>query len=396
MLTYNLNNRGNKPIYEYIYEKIKEDIRNNIIRAGEKLPSKRGLAEHLGVSVLTIASSYQMLIDEGYIYSRQRSGYFVCAPEEMSDVSLGLILQNVARRQDAESDADPDVQIGMKKSLPEKNASDTNMDEPQGNIGFQFAEYSQIMRRVISKYGSKLLIKSPPLGCEILRKAISDYLLRYRGMIVPYNRIIIGSGSEYFYGMIVLLLGRDKIYGLENPSYEKIRAVYEANGAHCDMLDMDLNGILTSELMRTNADVLHVTPFNSYPTGATANASKRYEYLVWARQRNAVIVEDDIDSEFAVGTKPVETIYSIDNDGLVIYLNTFSKSIAPSMRMGYMILPENFERLYIKKLGFYSCTVPVYDQYVLAEYISSGCFERHLNRTRRRLRQKIREKNVIS
>lgn len=393
MLTYNLNNRKDKPIYEYIYERIKEDIRNNIIGAGERLPSKRALAEHLGVSVLTIASSYQMLIDEGYVYSRERSGYFVCAPEEMASVSLGL--PNISKRQGAEPAAGPAVQIGAyEKTEPEKNAANILTNGPQGNIGFQFAEYSKIMRRVISKYGSELLIKSPPLGCEILRKAISDYLLRYRGMSVPYSRIIIGSGSEYFYGMTVLLLGRDKIYGLENPSYEKIRAVYEANGARCDMLDMDLNGILTSELMRTKANVLHVTPFNSYPTGATANASKRYEYLAWARRVGSVIVEDDIDSEFAVGIKPVETIYSMDNDGLVIYLNTFSKSIAPSMRMGYMILPESLERLYIEKLGFYSCTVPVYDQYVLAEFISGGYFERHLNRTRRRLRQKMKEENV--
>ncbi len=393
MLTYNLNNRKDKPIYEYICERIKEDIRNNIIGAGERLPSKRAMAEHLGVSVLTIASSYQMLIDEGYVYSHERSGYFVCAPEEMASVSLGL--PNISKRQGAESAAGPAVQIGAdEKAEPEKNAANILTNGPQGNIGFQFAEYSKIMRRVISKYGSELLIKSPPLGCEILRKAISDYLLRYRGMSVPYSRIIIGSGSEYFYGMTVLLLGRDKIYGLENPSYEKIRAVYEANGARCDMLDMDLNGILTSELMRTKANVLHVTPFNSYPTGATANASKRYEYLAWARRVGSVIVEDDIDSEFAVGIKPVETIYSMDNDGLVIYLNTFSKSIAPSMRMGYMILPESLERLYIEKLGFYSCTVPVYDQYVLAEFISGGYFERHLNRTRRRLRQKMKEENV--
>ena len=393
MLTYNLNNRKDKPIYEYICERIKEDIRNNIIGAGERLPSKRALAEHLGVSVLTIASSYQMLIDEGYVYSRERSGYFVCAPEEMASVSLGL--PNISKRQGAEPAAVPAAQIGAyEKTEPEKNAANILTNGPQGNIGFQFAEYSKIMRRVISKYGSELLIKSPPLGCEILRKAISDYLLRYRGMSVPYSRIIIGSGSEYFYGMTVLLLGRDKIYGLENPSYEKIRAVYEANGARCDMLDMDLNGILTSELMRTKANVLHVTPFNSYPTGATANASKRYEYLAWARRVGSVIVEDDIDSEFAVGIKPVETIYSMDNDGLVIYLNTFSKSIAPSMRMGYMILPESLERLYIEKLGFYSCTVPVYDQYVLAEFISGGYFERHLNRTRRRLRQKMKEENV--
>lgn len=390
MLTYNLENRGKKPIYEYIYERIKDDIRHNTIKAGEKLPSKRALADHLGVSILTIASSYQMLIDEGYIYSRQRSGYFVCALEEMSPAPEVFLSTNFHLKSDF-STRNTSNKNTMQESKSDGKSHTGNL---HSNITFNFSDYSKVMRKVILKYEREILTKSPPFGCEILRIAISNYLLRYRGMKVPYSRIIIGSGSEYFYGMIVLLLGRDKIYGVENPSYEKISAVYKANGARCDMLNMDLNGILTSELMRTKANVLHVTPFNSYPTGATASASKRYEYIMWAKKTGSIIVEDDIDSEFAVGIKPVETIYSMDKDGIVIYLNTFSKSIAPSMRMGYMILPENLEELYKEKLGFYSCTVPVYDQYVLAEFISCGYFERHLNRTRRVLRQRMKKENI--
>ena len=203
--------------------------------------------------------------------------------------------------------------------------------------------------------------------------------------ISPEN-IVIGSGAEYLYGMIVQLLGRDTVYGLESPSYEKIRLVYESNGAVCEMLRLDTWGIATESLNNTSAKVIHVTPYRSYPTGITAPASKRFEYLAWAKNTGGIIVEDDFSSEFAVNSKPVETIFSMDKNESVIYINTFSKSLTPSIRMGYMILPDRLNEEYEKKLGFYSCTVPVFDQYVLAEFINNGSFERHLNRRRRKLR----------
>ena len=184
------------------------------------------------------------------------------------------------------------------------------------------------------------------------------------------------------------LLGKDRIFGLENPSYEKIRKVYEANGVQCDLLKMGADGIKTSELEKTKATVLHITPFNSYPSGITAGVSKRQEYLKWAKKRNAVIIEDNYAAELTVSMKNDDTVFSMAETCEVLYLNTFSETIAPSMRVGYLVLPETMLSEFEKKLGFYSCTVPVFEQYVLAELINSGDFERHINRVRRERRKK--------
>lgn len=361
MKAQSLTKQGKKPLYETLYETLKKDIIAGRIKQGAKLPSKRTLAERYGISVITVEAAYRLLIDEGYAFSKERSGFYVGA-------------------------------ISGERAYNDKAVTIENVNVPQVNLDFKFSSLSKIMRKVITEYDRALLLKPPALGCVELRKAIAGYLYRYRGMEVSYENIIIGSGSEYFYGMIVALLGRYRIYGLEFPSYEKISAVIRTEGAACEFLKMGKNGILSEELARTKATVLHITPFNSYPTGITADYVKRMEYIKWAERRNGYIVEDDIDSEFAVGAKPVETVYSLSGGKRVIYLNTFSKSIAPSMRMGYMILPDGLLTEYKEKLGFYSCTVPAFDQYVMAEFIDGGHFERHLNRIRRKLKEQSEDK----
>ena len=232
----------------------------------------------------------------------------------------------------------------------------------------------------------------PNSGCHELKKAISDYLARGKGINVDAKQIIIGSGAEYLYGLLVQFLGREKIFGIENPSYEKILSVYRANGAKCELLNLGKEGILTSDLNKTKATILHVTPFRSFPSGVTASASKRNEYIRWASDRNGIIIEDDFDSEFTVSTKNEDTLFSLESTHSVIYVNTFTQTIAPSMRIGYMVLPEQLVNSFFNKMGFYSCTVPIFEQYVLAEIINNGDFERHINRTRRRLRQALKEK----
>ncbi len=356
MKTYDIQKQGKKPLYETLYESLKKDVIAGKIRQNEKLPSKRALAERLGVSVITVDAAYRLLIDEGYAYSVERSGFYVGGGTSERADNAVLVEPATVKIQNTDVD-------------------------------FRFSAFSKIMRKVITEYDRALLIKPPAFGCVELRKALSGYLYRYRGMEVGYENIIIGSGSEYFYGMIVALLGRYRIYGVEEPSYEKISAVIRTEGAACEFLKMGKDGIMSEELKKAKASVLHVTPFNSYPTGITADYRKRMEYVEWANARKGYIVEDDIDSEFAVGAKPVETVYSLDGGKRVIYLNTFSKSIAPSMRMGYMILPDKLLEEYKTRLGFYSCTVPAFDQYVMAEFISGGHFERHLNRIRRKLKE---------
>lgn len=344
--------------YAAVYQRVKNDILSGALKPGGRLPSKRAMADHMGVSVITVESAYSRLVDEGYAYARERSGYYV---------------QSLAGLRPSALPDRPPLRL-----LPEEPA-------PEGAADFPAALWFKTLRRVMSEYGPRLVERSPNRGCARLRNAIAEYLLRYRGMYAPPERIVVGSGSEQLYETVVRLLGSQRIYGVEYPSYDKIEAVYAGAGALVDHLALGPEGIESAALAATEADVLHVTPFHSWPSGATAPAAKRYEYLAWARGTERYIVEDDFDSEFFRPGKPLETLYSMDEDGRVIYLNTFSKSLAPSMRMGYMILPERLLDPYERILGRYSCSVPLLEQYALAEFIADGSFERHLNRRRRRL-----------
>ncbi|MBR7058877.1 MAG: PLP-dependent aminotransferase family protein [Stomatobaculum sp.] len=380
MITYRMEERGKKKKADYLYGEIKKEILGGTIRSGEKLPSKRSLAEHLGISTVTVETAYGMLQDEGYISSRDRSGFYV------NPLRLPV-------KPEMESGERTETPGGGKLIPPGEEQSPRRIAAQTGETvapveDFPYTSLLRIVREVLNDYRDRLLLRPPNAGCMELRSAIAVHLNRYRGMQVRPEQVIVGSGSEYLYGLIAQLLGGETVFGLEEQSYEKIRLVYAAHGVSLELLPMDRYGISAAGLRDTLAGVLHVTPYHSYPTGITAPAVKRYEYISWAAERGAWLVEDDFESEFSVPRKPLETLYSMDRNSSVIYLNTFTKSLAPSMRAGYMVLPERLLPRYREKLGFYSCTVPSLDQYVLAEYISRGYFEKRLNHIRRKLRQK--------
>lgn len=361
-MNYFIDTNSKQSAYMQLYLRLRNDIVHSVYKFGDKLPSKRTLAEETLTSVITVGHAYEILCDEGYAESKERSGYYV-----------------TYRKDDFVTAAEPTFDIT-------ENIHAHSTDE------FPFSVFAKTMRTVISKYGENILIKSPNQGLSPLRCSISEYLARGKGMFVSPEQIVIGSGAEYLYGLIVQFLGRDRIYAVETPSYEKIISVYNANGAKCEKLKLGADGILTSELSKTNASVLHITPFKSFPSGITASASKRNEYIRWAAERNAIIIEDDFDSEFTVSKKNEDTVFSLEPMRSVIYINTFSKTIAPSMRIGYMVLPKELTQSFCKKIGFYSCSVPVFEQYVLAEFINNGDFERHINRIRRKRRRELKSK----
>lgn len=363
-MRYQVNHEHHKFAYIQLYEQLREDIIKGILPYGSKLPSKRLLAEETEVSVITVEHTYSILCEEGYVESRERSGYFVIYKEN-DFLSNGETFERPA-------------------------VKNTAINYTQGvKCEFPFSVLSKTMRKVLAEYREELFIKSPNHGLLELRSAISSYLARSNGISVLPEQIIIGSGAEYFYSLIVQFLGSGHKFALENPSYNKIQKVYEANGVTCDMLELGQDGIKSKELQKTDATVLHITPFHSFPSGITASVSKRHEYLRWAEKRNGYIIEDNYDSELTVSKKNEDTVFSLSNKGTVIYLNTFSHTIAPSMRIGYMVLPEQMVDTFREKLGFYSCSVPVFEQYVLAELINSGDFERHINRIRRARRKKV-------
>lgn len=354
--------KTNRPVYLQLYRKLRDDIIAGNYAYNTKLPSKRCLAEETDVSLITVEHAYALLCEEGYIQSRERSGYVV-----------------IFRKSDG---------FAAAEELPPKPSghpvSRTYPDFPMSVL-------SKTMRKVLTERGELLMEKSPGSGCIELRNAIRHYLARNRGIHVDIDQIIIGSGSEYFYGLITELLGRNRIYAIEYPSYKQIEQVYRAAEITYESLPLAENGIDGNALAATSATVLHTTPYRSYPSGVTATATKRHEYIRWSGQGERYIIEDDFESEFSVSAKPAETLFALSGHENVIYLNTFSKTISPSLRIGYMVLPKMLARRFEEKLGFYSCTVPTFMQYVLTELIDSGDFERHINRVRRKLRKALAE-----
>lgn len=344
--------------YIALYKSIKDKIYRGEYKSGDRLPSKRVLSEITGNSLITVENAYRMLIDEGYIISFEKRGYFV---QEAS-------FANAVHKEGT---------CGGLELLEVEN----NVEK--GDF-FEHSVWSKTVRKVLSEREKELFVKSPPKGCAVLRNAIAEYLLRYRGMFAQPSNIIIGSGAEGLYEAVIRTLGRERKYGVENPCYSQITTVYEGLGINPVPLKMGKDGIESEALLTGDIDVLHVTPFHSYPSGVTASAPKRHEYLSWAKKADGYIIEDDFDSEFFIPGNPIDSLYSLDTPERVIYINTFSKSLSPSFRMGYMIIPEHLAERYDEVMGKYSCTVPVLEQYVLSEFISSGNFERHLNRVRRK------------
>lgn len=345
-----------------LYLQIREDIVTGAYEYNAKLPSKRLMAEESGVSVITVEHAYSILCDEGYIKAKERSGYFVIYR------AADFITAGAA-------------------PIPSRRRDSTLGVAVAGREDFPFSVLARTMRRVLLDYGEALLARSPNAGCDELRRAICAYLRRSVGIGATAEQIVIGSGAEYLYSLIALLLGPDRVFATEDPCYSKIRRVYAANGVRCEALPLREDGIDSAALWSSEASVLHVTPFNSYPTGITASASKRREYLRFAKERGGYIIEDNYDSELTVSKKNEDTLYSLSDEGSVIYLNTFSHTISPSMRVGYMVLSPELSRKFAEKLGFYSCTVPVFEQIVLAELLDNGDFERHVNRVRRKKRR---------
>lgn len=377
MLTYSFENIDTT-LYEHIYKCIKGDIINGTIKKGERLPSKRSFAKNNGVSRITIENAYDQLISEGYIYSIPRKGYYV------SD-NLTVHPGRVARL-NHEDISIPD------KSLPYDLDFSGNNIEPSG---FPFSVWAKLMREVLSEKRELLVKPSPTGGITELREAIAGHLRSFRGMNVSPNQIIIGAGTEYLYGLIIQLLGSDKIYCIENPGYNKIPMIYSKHGVSYKYADMDDKGIIPEKIERNSATIAHISAAHHFPTGITMPASRRYEVIAWANEEEGrYIIEDDYDSEFRNSGKPIPPLFAMDESDRTIYINTFSNSLASTIRISYMVLPVHLIKKFYDELSFYSCTVSIFEQYTLAKFIKKGFFEKHINR--RRIHYSKKRRNILS
>ena len=365
MLTYAMEQRGDLSLYEYLYQCIRRDILSGDLATGTRLPSKRALAEHLRVSVITVEGAYQQLEAEGYVYTLPRRGFFVAPVEQVLSASLP-------------------VQPVME---PEERSWRLDLKRNRVDISrFPVATWVRLTRRVLSEDGEALLRPVPHQGLPALRQAIAHDLREFRGMAVDWSQILVGAGAEYLYLLVAQLLGPDRVFAVEDPGYPKIRQVYGSLGIPCRPVPLDGQGMDVTALTASGAAVAHLSPAHHYPTGLVTPIGRRQALLGWAEKQGGYIIEDDYDSELRFTGRPIPTLQSIDRRGRVVYMNTFSQTISPSMRLGFLVLPPALLAEYRRRLDFYACTVPALEQHVLALFLSEGHYERHLSRMRKEYR----------
>ena len=426
MLTYDLSQRGDESLYEYLYLCIRADIENGSIPAGRRLPSKRALAKHLGVSLITVEGAYSQLVAEGYVHAEARRGYYACDLEvrpthlgqrpdlpvpasqpadSYSPVRVDKPAEpNPLAQTDRQSDstrlasaAHPIKcdQPGQAKRLvgvtcPIADAAPhvpLIADFSTGSLPldrFPFTSWAKTVREVLSRESEQSLLGDTcAQGALALRVQLAEYLHSFRGMQVRPEQIVVAAGSQVLDNLIVQLLGRERGYAVETPGYSRLASIYRANDAKLAYVPLDDGGISMPYLRTSGVNVAHIMPSHQFPTGLVTSVARRYELLAWAsEQPGRYIVEDDYDCEFRLSGRPIPALMSVDASSCVIYTNTFAKSLGSSFRIAYMVLPEPLMAIYQEKLGFYSSTVSATEQLALARFISTGEYERHVARTR--------------
>jgi len=453
MITCDFQIRGDMSLCEYLYNTIKEQVRGGSLKEGEKLPSKRSLASHLGVSVITVANAYARLISEGYMYSVEKKGFFAASdyvdvPEasQHAEKSRSTVMHtnspqsglpeaslHVEQTRSGTGSEDlarePFVNSGKRKLLADFRTNSINVDK------FPFSVWNAAMRDVLKEPHESLLRSPPPQGVYELRREIAEYLRCFRDMDVDPSQIIIGAGTEYITFVVVSLFGRNAVYCVENPGYRKIASVFQMNGVRCIPVNVDDEGIDVRAVSESGASVVHVSPSHHFPTGTVMSLNRRLELLSWAAaDENHFIIEDDYDSEFRFTGRPLETLFGAASKGRgacgdkaccadnacgekacgdvggdkvcraektggncssdkacddkacgkgaghVIYTNTFSKTLSPSYRISYMVLPPPLAEKFRKNNGFLTCPVSVFEQSALSRFMQNGSYEKHIIR----------------
>ncbi len=391
-------------LYEQIYGHIKGEIRDGKLLAGERLPSTRSLAEYLQVARSTVESAYGQLMDEGYIEPRPYKGYFVCPMEELAGLEgMQGAFDDGKRRQDGAGRMFREE--GRRSGFPEslgssqdtrsrgvRDGSPAVIDFSPVEIdmsGFPFSVWKKITRNILTDANSDLFARGEAQGDLGLRQTICRYLHSSRGVDCGPEQIIIGAGNDYLLLMLEKILGRHVPVAMENPTYIRSYQIFRSFAYPVVALDMEQGGMQPGRLREVGAKVAYVMPSHQFPTGTVMPVGRRMELLRWASgEEDRYLIEDDYDSEFRFRGKPIPALQSLDRQGKVIYIGTFSKSIAPAIRVSFMVLPLPLLKVYKRDCAFYSCTVSRIDQRILDEFIRDGYFERHLNKMRKFYRDK--------
>ena len=363
-----------KPLYEQLYSYVADEIKNKNIKENERMPSKKALAKYLGISVNTVETAYSILVQEGYLRAVARSGFYVCKV----DIPVGD--RNFEYEEEQES-------VTAYKADFKTNKVDIN--------SFPYSTWIKLSKEVM--YSTPEYLNSGNVkGDYELRESIAKYLHEFRGVKCSPMQIVVGAGIEYLTMLLTELFDRDKVFAVENPGYKKISAILRNNNRKINYIDVDENGLCTDCLKQTDSDIVYVTPSHQFPTGAVMPVWRRMELLSWAEEgEDRYIIEDDYNSEFNFSIKPVPAMQGLANSDRVVYLSTFSRVLAPSIRIAYMVLPKKLLEKFDRHFGTYSSTVPRFEQHTLNKFISGGYYSRHLSRVKN-IYKKRRDKIIQS
>ncbi|GIO24516.1 PLP-dependent aminotransferase family protein [Oceanobacillus sp. J11TS1] len=371
LLSVHLDKTIDTPLYEQLYEFIKQEIVQERLPYGQKLPSKRKLANHLEVSQNTVETAFEQLVAEGYIASQPRKGFYVLAHGDLEFVEHPR-KKEISRPEEASS-----VLFDFSPSKIDTEA-------------FPFPLWRRLNRQVIDESNHDLLLLGDAQGDRELRQAIAHYVYHARGIDCDPDTIVVGAGIEVLMQQLLSLLPSSTIFGIEDPGYQLMVKLIRHFGFSGHPLDMNEEGISIEAVRHLSPDYIYVTPSNHFPYGTVTSINRRNQLLQWANEtENRYIIEDDYDSEFRYVGKTIPPLKKMDFNDRVIYLGSFSKSLIPSLRISYMILPKKLLAQYRERLTFHHSTVSRIDQHVLARFIQEGHFEKHLNRMRKIYRKKF-------
>lgn len=383
-LTIQLTNEKNKCLYLQIYEYIRDEIRSGKLLTGEKLPSTRSLAEYLQVARSTVDAAYGQLAAEGYLEAKPHKGYFISSVEDLLDID--------SLDENAFEKMFPDVRQKGKAPVGSVREKEPIYDFSPHAISlkdFPFATWKKIIRNILVDANRDIFVRGDAQGDLPLRETIARYLHSSRGVNCRPDQIVVGAGTDYLFMLLEKILGRHVPIAMEEPTYERAYRIFQSFAYEITAVPVDGNGMNVEKLRKSGARVAYVMPSHQYPTGIVMPIGRRIELLRWAMEKpDRYLIEDDYDSEFRYRGKPIPSLQASDSVGKVIYMGTFSKSIAPAIRVGYMVLPSRLLESYRNNCGCYASTVSRIDQRILDEFIRNGYFERYLNKMRKIYKEK--------
>ncbi len=367
-----LDHEKEEPLYIQLYQYIKGEIQSGRLDAGVKLPSKRKLSQHLAISQNTVENAYGQLLAEGYIRSEPRKGLYV---------------------NELEGDLYSDHNDSFVKSerVVEKHDEEEMIDFSHGKVAlahFPYAVWRKLSTQALYEEESSLFLNGNPQGEPELRQEIAQYVFQSRGVRCEAEQIVIGAGTQYLIGLLTMIMGDGAIYALENPGFHRTRAVLRDRGFQPVPLSLDEDGVSLKDLEESGANVVYVTPSHQFPLGMIMPISRRIELLKWAEKQPGYIIEDDYDGEFRYKGRPIPSLHGLGSAGRVIYLGTFSKSLIPSLRISYLVLPPVLLEIYQKSFTIYKQTVSRLHQHTLAKFMENSYWSRHLNKMRGIYRKK--------